>query len=87
MRLQVYAPTMTDKNVKPWELTRHRLALIGFVISTTTTGILLVIYLHQQGNPPANGRAMLGPGAIVGYIVYRAIKATKNRNEQPEQID
>jgi hypothetical protein len=69
---------MTDNNTKPWELTRHRLALIGFVISTTATGILLIIYLHKQGNPPANGRSMLGPGAIVGYIVYRAIKATGN---------
>ena len=78
---------MTDKNVKPWELTRDRLALIAFVISTTATAILLTIYLHQQGNPPARGRAMLGPGGIVGYIVYRAIKATGDRNEQPEQID
>jgi hypothetical protein len=78
---------MTDNNIKPWELTRHRLALIGFVISTTATAILLTIYLYQQGNPPARGRAMLGPGGIVGYIVYRAIKATENRNEQPEQID
>ena len=78
---------MTDKNVKPWGLTRDRLALIGFVISTTATAILLTIYLHRQGNPPANGRAMLGPGGIVGYIVYRAIKATENQNEQPEQID
>jgi hypothetical protein len=78
---------MTDKDVKPWELTRDRLALIGFVISTTATAFLLTIYLHRQGNPPARGRAMLGPGGIVGYIVYRAIKATGNRNEQPEQID
>ena len=69
---------MTDKTVKPWELTRDRSALIGFVISTTVTGILLIIYLHRQGNPPANGQAMLGPAGIVGYIVYRAIKATGN---------
>lgn len=69
---------MTDKNIKPWELTRDRLALIGLVISTTATGILLIMYLYQQGNPPARGRAMLGPSGIIGYIVYRAIKATGN---------
>ena len=75
---------MTDKDVKPWELTRDRLALIGFVISTTATAILLAIYLHRQGNPPARGRALLGPGAVVGYVVYKAIKATKDSTEQPD---
>ena len=76
---------MTDEEIKPWELTRDRLALIGFVISTTVTGILLILYLYQQGNPPARGQAMLGPSGVVGYIVYRVIKATGNQDEQPEQ--
>lgn len=67
---------VADDDVKPWELTREKTALIALFITTGVVAIGLTVWAVGTEHEFHSRRAPLALGSLVGYVVYKAIIVT-----------